>query len=478
MSLRARVALVTALTTLAVLVLAGGTLIALVARDERRALDDDLDAQARVLAQRAGALSVQARRGLIDEIPIDRLAPNLNLVGRYLIDGEEAIEVGDFPDVEARASLGHSTVSHDGTEWRILTMDATELRRGPGGATGFDSQDTPEGVARIEVAIPTTALHTRLSDITRRILLVGGIAVIVAGAGGWFLATAALRPLARLRRDAEQVTDTGDLERRVPEDQGLREVDELGHSLNLMLGRLGTATAGTEAALEASRSFAGNAAHELRTPLTSMQANLDVLERNPDLPAADRAAVVADIQAQQERILHLLGALRLLARGDLTTAPSSTEVDLAALLDQSVVQARKRHPDATYTLEITGESHLLDGWAEGLRVLVDNLLDNAAVHGSATGHGAEVTVELVDRGPVLELAVSDRGPGIVAGEREAVLGRFVRGTGAAGGGSGLGLALVSQQASLQGGSVRIDDADGGGAQVSVELHRLPGAHRD
>ncbi len=481
MSLRARVALVTALTTLAVLIVAGGALLALVARDERRALDEDLDAQAGVVAQRAAALSVQSRRGQLDDLPLDqipieRLAPNLNLVGRLVIDGEETVELGDFPEVEAPVSLGHSTVSDDGTEWRVLGIRADQLVRTAGAPAGFGRTGTEPASAdvRIEVAIPTTAFETRIRDIGSRIVLVGGLAVLVAGAGGWFLATAALRPLARLRSDAEHVTGTDDLERRVPEDQGLREVDELGHSLNLMLARLGVATGETEAALEASRAFAGNAAHELRTPLTSMQANLDVLERNPDLPSGDRAAIVADIQSQQMRLLHLLGALRLLARGDLSTAPSTEEVDLADLVETATTQARRRHPGADFAVQVTGDSHLLEAWAEGLRVLVDNLLDNAALHGCSGTGPAQVQVTLVDKGSTLGLSVSDRGPGIAEDERTSVLERFARGRDASGTGSGLGLALVAQQARLQGGAVSISDAAGGGACVSVELERQAG----
>jgi signal transduction histidine kinase len=69
---------------------------------------------------------------------------------------------------------------------------------------------------------------------------------------------------------------------------------------------------------------------------------------------------------------------------------------------------------------------------------VDNLVHNAVTHGAATrialaGHRLDHTITIT---------VDDNGRGLPAEEHENVLGRFARGSGAAAGGSGLGLALV------------------------------------
>jgi two-component system sensor histidine kinase PrrB len=106
----------------------------------------------------------------------------------------------------------------------------------------------------------------------------------------------------------------------------------------------------------------------------------------------------------------------------------------------------------------------LQGWPDGLRLIVDNLLANAAVHG---GRRVEVDVRRDDG--ALVLLVDDDGPGIAPVERERVLERFARGEGTRAPGSGLGLALVAQQAALHGGGVRIGDAPLGGARVEVRL---------
>jgi signal transduction histidine kinase len=74
--------------------------------------------------------------------------------------------------------------------------------------------------------------------------------------------------------------------------------------------------------------------------------------------------------------------------------------------------------------------------------------------------------------------VDDDGPGVPPEERETVLGRFARGRTATAPGSGLGLALVDQQARLHGGRLTLEDAPRGGLRARVTLGRdVPGAER-
>jgi two-component system, OmpR family, sensor histidine kinase PrrB len=245
-------------------------------------------------------------------------------------------------------------------------------------------------------------------------------------------------------------------------------VDELAQALNVMLERIEEGATRTQAALDASRGFAGNVAHELRTPLTSMQTNLEVLAANPDLPVEERNAIVADVAAQQHRLLDALEALRLLARGELAAADLFEPTDLAELVDGTVAQARVRFPEATIVLDMGDEPSEVQVWPEGIRVLLDNLIRNAVTHGAPSdGGSSEVVVSLRVDGGEWVLEVTDDGAGVAAADRERVFGRFVRGSGSQASGSGLGLALVAQQAELHGGSVTIDDASSGGARVTV-----------
>ncbi|HVF32764.1 MAG TPA: HAMP domain-containing sensor histidine kinase, partial [Acidimicrobiales bacterium] len=102
------------------------------------------------------------------------------------------------------------------------------------------------------------------------------------------------------------------------------------------------------------------------------------------------------------------------------------------------------------------------------RVLV-NLVENAAAYG-----GGATKVEVGRRNGHVHVVVEDRGSGVPAAERTKVFERFFRGSAAgrrgAGGGSGLGLALVVEHVRLHGGTVWVEDGPGGlGARFVVEL---------
>ena len=286
----------------------------------------------------------------------------------------------------------------------------------------------------------------------------------VVGATGLLLGGLALRPLAVLQAAAERVASTRDLATRLPQDSGPEEVDALAGSLNAMLERLQRSTAQIEATLEASRRFAADAGHELRTPLTSMRANLDVLARSSNL-SADEQRIMADVAREQRRLLALLDGLQRLARGDAAEAVPRESLDLADIVDAAVTNARTQHPAASITFEGPDDVPIA-GWSDGLRLLVDNLLDNAVRHSRPD---VRVAVVLTVEDHTARLVVDDDGPGIPAGERQRVFERFVRGSATRAPGSGLGLALVAQQAAVHGGRVRIDGSPLGGARVVVEL---------
>jgi len=301
------------------------------------------------------------------------------------------------------------------------------------------------------------ALAVRLAVVSLSVLA-------LVGAAGFWLGGVALRPLAALRATVERVVSTRDLATRLPESDGPEEVDALAVSLNAMLERLQRSTARTEATLEASRRFAAEAGHELRTPLTSIGMNLDVLARSADLSVGERR-IMADVTREHERLLALLKGLQRLARGDAAEAVPRERLDLTEVVDAAVANASARHPDATVTF--TGPDELmLDGWPDGLRLLVDNLLDNAVRHGRPDGR---VQVALTVDDHTVRLTVDDDGPGIPDDERQRVFARFTRGSNTRASGSGLGLALVAQQAMVHGGHATIDTAPLGGTRVTVFL---------
>jgi signal transduction histidine kinase len=241
----------------------------------------------------------------------------------------------------------------------------------------------------------------------------------------------------------------------------------LAGSFNAMLARLARSAEDRNRALDATRRFAADAGHELRTPLTSVQATLSTIARHPEMAAEQRGDLAREALAEQRRLVELLDSLQALARGDAAPLERS-EIDLAELVDASVGAAAARHPDATLTADAPPEPVAYRGWEPGLRILLDNLVENAARHGRPGGR-VLVTLRAAQNaaGPAIE--VDDDGPGIPERERERVFEPFHRVDGVDRAGSGLGLALVAQQARLHDAAVTVGDSPLGGARLRVDF---------
>lgn len=111
----------------------------------------------------------------------------------------------------------------------------------------------------------------------------------------------------------------------------------------------------------------------------------------------------------------------------------------------------------------------MNGNPELLRILLRNLLDNAARH---TPPGTVVRVEVKHEQGAPNLSVSDDGPGIPQAEMARLGERFYRPLDTAGDGSGLGLSIVRRIAELHGATLHFMPADGArGLRVAVAFGR-------
>jgi two-component system sensor histidine kinase PrrB len=434
-SLRARLTLAALLAVAIGGVIAGGILLAAVERDGRRTADKELRKQAaEVLRGGRPGDRFGGGRG-----PEPLLAGSGTFV--QVAYGDELVaQRGDVPAGAPPPPRreGFETIEIGGRGWRSLTLEIA-----------------PE--ARLQVLSSLANLEARVASTRRLILLLGLFALALTGLAAWLFSTLAVRPLARLQEGAARVGGAEDLSTPLP-DEGPDEVRSLAGALNAMLVRLQASTAAT-------RRFAADAGHELRTPLTSLRANLDTLERNPDLPEDQRAALLRESAAEQDRIVHLLDGLQALARGEAADALPREAVELGDLVDAAVYAARRRHPGVAFELRESGEGSL-HGWPNGLRLIVDNLLENASIHG---GGRVDVDLERDGEGGGWLLRVADDGPGVPEAERERLLEPFARGRGATAPGTGLGLAIVAQQVALHGGTLTLTDSPLGGLAVEVRL---------
>jgi signal transduction histidine kinase len=350
----------------------------------------------------------------------------------------------DFPPMSPHP--GGRTVSRDGKLWRLMVV------RVPIGVT-------------VEAGALAQSISARAARLRTVVIWTGLVGLLVVLVGTVITSRIALRPLRELARKAGRVQGTDDLEVKLRAPGQPKEVAALAEELDLMLTRLEEAVDAREAALLAARRFAADAGHELRTPLQSVRANLDIAGSD-DADAKQRRLALETAGLQSDRLSRLVDGLQTLARGESGLVTTATDVDLGDIADGAVFAARTRHPEVTIDSDLPAAGPVVQGDADGLWRVIENLLENAARHGRSGGH---VRLRVSANGTAAEILVEDDGPGIPPAERERVVRRFARGPNATGDGSGLGLAIVEAEARRHGGALTLSSSKLGGLLARVTI---------
>ncbi len=433
-SLRTRVALATAIGAAIVVFIVGTVVWVGITNDRKERLDRRLD-------EAAGFAIPFLPRGL-DESPN---TPNNQDAVITVRRGDEVTSNSDV--VLPQLDPGYADTYVNGVRYRVRTVDIPDY---PG----------PMSVA---VGATYDATIADTNNLHRRVIIICGFAVGAASVFGWVLAAFAVRPLRRLAQQTRQI-DAGDEDPEV-EVRGATEAVEIAEAVKGLLERVWEEQDRTKAALASARDFASVSAHELRTPLTAMRTNLEVLS-TLDLPEEQRKEVVNDVIRTQSRIEATLSALERLAQGELSTSDDHVPVDITELLDRAAHDAMRVYPDLDVSL-VPAPTVIIVGLPAGLRLAVDNAIANAVKHGGAS----RIQLSAVSSRAGVEIAIDDDGIGVPEEERKIVFDRFSRGSTASHSGSGLGLALVAQQAELHGGTASLEASPLGGARL---LLKLPG----
>ncbi|OBJ69147.1 HAMP domain-containing sensor histidine kinase [Mycobacterium sp. 1274756.6] len=428
------IVIVAALSVVLLVILLGAWVWVGVTNDQYNQLDRRLDSVSSL-----GDISSLLRSGQRHDA--DLPPPDGSVVRTARIGG---ITVSVPADVVLPAfENGYNNTTINGVEYRVRTFAA--------------------GQASVAVGAPMAATKKRINELHLRVLLICGGVIVGTVIVGWIMWRIMINPFRLLAQQARAISAQS-----VPDDlqvRGVREAVEIGEAVEGMLARIGTAQERTKAALESARDFAAVASHELRTPLTAMRTNLEVLA-TMDLPIEQRKEMVGDVMRTQTRIELTLSALERLAQGELTTDEDYVPLDITELLDRAAHDAMRSYPDVQVTLVPTAGVFLL-GLPAGLRLVIDNAITNAVKH----GHATEIQLDAVSSSAGVEITIDDNGTGVPEDEREVVFERFSRGSTASRSGSGLGLALVAQQAELHGGAAALEDSPLGGTRLVM---RLPG----
>lgn len=268
------------------------------------------------------------------------------------------------------------------------------------------------------------------------------------------VSTVVLTPLRHVVTTARRIT-AGRTGERLHPDRPDTELGQMAAAFDEMLDVLEDAleeTRGAEREARESearmRRFLADAAHQLRTPIAALRASVDTLLHIDD--PQEREDLLVNVGREAARTSRLVdGLLRLAALDaeDVTGPRAATDIgDLVAL---EVERAEGLAPDLELVADLPAHPVLARVDAGAIREAVANLLDNARRHATSR---ISVAVSVVD-GQV-RVDVGDDGPGVPAGQEEAVFARFHT---LSGSGSGLGLPISRSTARAHGGDVTLVD---------------------
>lgn len=314
----------------------------------------------------------------------------------------------------------------------------------------------PIGVVRL--TYPATTIDDRVSNKVRGILVVGLISLSAAALAAALMATTIVRPLRRLQRATEQVA-AGNFESQAVIDEGAPEIRGLAASFNSMTAQISTL-------VERQKSFAGDASHQLRTPLTALRLQLERAAVNIDSnPEAARGDIEAASE-ETERLQRLVEGLLMLARADQAGMATET-IRVADIVSERAAIWAPLADDRGVNVTAGNIADITARAVPGaLEQIVDNYIDNAL---NVSPAGTEITVSAAAEDGWATIRVADRGPGMPGDQLQHAFDRFWRASGSGHEGSGLGLAIVRQLAEASGGSVALENRNGGGLDASVRL---------
>jgi heavy metal sensor kinase len=288
---------------------------------------------------------------------------------------------------------------------------------------------------------------------------VGGGVLLLGLAGGWWLASRAIRPIRDISGTAAKIS-AGDLSQRINAADTESELGQLASVLNSTFARL-------EAAFGQQKQFASDAAHELRTPvsvlLTQTQSALNRERSGPEyretLQACERAA---------KRMRRLIESLLELARLDAGQEKmKQTQFNLSELVKERIEEIRPLAEQKHIQLQADLPDTECTGDPERLGQVITNLLTNAVHYNREDG---QILVDVQAQNGTVTLGITDTGEGIPQDELPNLFKRFYRADKSrADGCSGLGLAISKAIIEAHGGTITVASEIDKGTRFEIRL---------
>jgi two-component system, OmpR family, sensor kinase len=345
--------------------------------------------------------------------------------------GENGIRIyqsHERPALPERAQLGFSNVGTSKGTWRVYSAQ--------------------QGETVVQVAQPLSVRRELAADMALRTVAPLCILFPFLGLLVWVAVGKGLAPVKRVAADV-QSRDVSTLSP-VADAELPQEIRPLTHAFNDLLVRL-------DSAIDSQRAFIADAAHELRTPLTALKLRIQLAERAED--ETSRAVAFTELKEGYERAIRMVQQLLTLARQEPgASARALRPVDMATLARTVIADLAPAADAKRIDLGLNADEATIEGDPDTLRILMNNLVDNAIRY---TPEGGRVDVDIAADASTCKLTVRDTGPGIPEQELGRVFDRFYRVAGTGVEGSGLGLAIVRQIADAHGAKVVLRNANPG-----------------
>ncbi len=417
----------------------------------------------RLAAARIAALVLDAAPE--DTIPMDLTRQLLQSVGAKVVvvkreETRRLLAMSDMPPpIDRHVDIRETTF------WRAV-VDAFDTLAAGNGRTLRVIGEAPRGGEFLEIVIPETPLRKAMLRFAATVLAVSLAVSGLAGALVYFsLHWLFVRPMRRLTERMSAFRDAPEDASRIIVPSG--RSDEIGIAEEA-LADLQTELVQTLAQkthLAALGLAVSKINHDLRNLLASAQLISDRLVALPD-PAVQRFA--PKLMAALDRAITYCQQTLSYGRAQ-EPLPDRRDVDVAALLDE-VRQTLGLHPETPIGWAADVDRHLVaDADPDQLFRVMLNLVRNAvqALEVRVPNHPDRDQIRVTGRrvGSVVEIAVSDTGPGIPEARRDRLFAAF-QGS-ARRGGTGLGLPISEELVRAHGGELRLVDGAGGATFLIV-----------
>ena len=309
-----------------------------------------------------------------------------------------------------------------------------------------------------------------LEEVTATFAWVIPIAIVLASAGGYFLARKSLAPVVAMSTQAGRI-GAANLHERLAVQNDRDELGHLAQSFNGLLDRLSQS-------FERQRRFMADASHELRTPVAILRGEAEVALSQQARSLEEYRESLGVLHQEAERLTHIVEDLFTLTRADAGQYPlQPRDFYLDELIAECVHSARTLALAKKICLNLEEASESPIHADESLlRRMILNLLDNAIKY---TPEGGSVSVTCRRAGKEYALSITDTGGGVPADLQPRIFERFFRADKARsrtendGGGAGLGLSISRWIAEAHHGRLELTHSNSAGSTFTAYLPAEP-----